>query len=36
MLALVRTAVPADSPVSNSGLDDSLPPGFEATVRPPG
>jgi hypothetical protein len=27
--ALVRTAMPSDGSVAGTGLDDSLPPGFE-------
>jgi hypothetical protein len=34
VLALVRTAVPADPLSHPSGLDDSLPPGFEASTAP--
>jgi len=34
VLALVRTALPADSPSRPSGLCDSQPPGFEAAHQP--
>ncbi len=36
VVALVRTALPTDATAHPSGLDDTLPPGFERHTAPPG